>query len=364
MAEKMRSVTDPTGRALQLLSLLQTHRFWPGAELADKLTVSARTLRRDVDRLRDLGYPVDATPGVAGGYRLRAGTHMPPLVLDDDEAVAIAVGLRAAAGASIGGIEQTSVRALAKLEQVLPDRLRRRVNAVHSNVVALRWAGGGETVDSEALAVLAQACRDHEEVRFDYQRRDGEEAHRLVRPHQLVSAGRRWYLVAWDVRRVDWRTFRIDRLKRPQLAGVRFTPLQLPAADAAAFVSESLRSLPLSHETMVVVNRPYDEVRDAVRWFDVDVEPLDRHSCAVRLRADSVEWLVTAIAMVAVRFEVRVSVDASAELTGRIADLGDRLGRSTAPAGQRSRRGGPDPEVSTRSPSAPLHRRSSPGKRR
>jgi len=188
-------VKDPTGRALQLLSLLQTHQFWPGGELAERLEVSARTLRRDVDRLRELGYPVDATPGVAGGYRLGAGAHMPPLVLDDDEAVAIAVGLRAAAGASIDGIEDTSVRALAKLEQVLPDRLRRRVNAVHSNVVALRWATNGPTVDSEALAVLAQACRDHEEVRFDYQRRDGDETRRLVQPHQLVSAGRRWYLV-------------------------------------------------------------------------------------------------------------------------------------------------------------------------
>src|SRR5436189_1768994 len=166
-------MAGPASRVLQLLSLLQTHKFWPGTELAEHLEVSPRTVRRDVDRLRERGYPVDATPGVAGGYRLAAGAHLPPLLLDDDEAVAIAVGLGAAAGASIEGIEETSVRALAKLEQVLPDRLRRRVNAVHTNVSSMRWGGDQATVDADALAVLALACRDNEQVRFDYTRRDG-----------------------------------------------------------------------------------------------------------------------------------------------------------------------------------------------
>ncbi len=316
---------DPTGRALQLLSLLQTHQFWPGDELAQRLEVSARTLRRDVDRLRELGYPVDATPGVHGGYRLGAGAHMPPLLLDDDEAVAIAVGLRAAAGASIDGIEDTSLRALAKLEQVLPDRLRRRVNAVHSNVVALQWAGTGPTVDSEALALLAQACRDHEEVRFDYQRRDGDETRRLAQPHQLVSAGRRWYLVAWDVRRDDWRTFRVDRLHGPQLAGARFTPHELPATDAAAFVADSLHAMPLTHEAVMAVEAPVDEVRSVLRWGDVEIETVNDRSCRVRLRADSIEWLMTAVAMVAVRFDVEV--ESPPELTGRLVELRARLGR-------------------------------------
>jgi biotin operon repressor len=168
--------TDPTARALRLLSLLQTYKFWAGAELAERLDVSARTLRRDVDRLRELGYPVEATPGAAGGYRLSAGAHLPPLVLDDDEAVAIAVGLRAAAGASIEGIEETSVRALAKLEQVLPDRLRRRVNAVHSNVSSMRWGGDQATVDADALAVLALACRRPTQV----SRRVGRATRRLA----------------------------------------------------------------------------------------------------------------------------------------------------------------------------------------
>ena len=162
--------TDPTARTLRLLTLLQTYKFWSGAELAGRLEVSERTLRRDVDRLRELGYPVEATPGAAGGYRLAAGAHLPPLVLDDDEAVAIAVGLRAAAGASIEGMEEISVRALAKLEQVLPNRLRRRVNAVHTNVSSMRWGGDQSTVDADALAVLAMACRDNEQVRFDYTR--------------------------------------------------------------------------------------------------------------------------------------------------------------------------------------------------
>ena len=203
----MSNVNDPTGRVLELLSLLQTHRFWTGAELAGRLDVSERTLRRDVERLRTLGYEVDATPGAAGGYRLAAGNHLPPLLLDDEEAVAIAVGLRAAADAPVEGIDHTSLRALAKLEQVLPDRLRRRVRALHGNVTPMRWSHRGPLVDPEALALLSQACRDHEQVQFDYSRRDGEQSRRLVEPHQLVSAGRRWYLVAFDLRREDWRTW-------------------------------------------------------------------------------------------------------------------------------------------------------------
>src|SRR5262245_30825613 len=237
---------DPTERALQLLSLLQTHRFWPGEELTERLGVSARTLRRDVDRLRSLGYPVDATPGAGGGYRLAAGAHLPPLLLDDDEAVAIAVGLRSAASASIEGMEDTAVRALAKLEQVLPDRLRRRVLAVHTNVASLQWSDDEAVIDPDALAVLALACRDREQVRFDYTRRDGEEGSRLVEPLQLVSTGRRWYLAAWDVRRDDWRTFRLDRLQRARLAGGRCAAREIPGGDAAAFVARSIRYTPLT----------------------------------------------------------------------------------------------------------------------
>jgi predicted DNA-binding transcriptional regulator YafY len=328
MWSKLDGMSDPTARVLQLLSLLQTYKFWPGGELAERLEVSGRTVRRDVERLRELGYPVDATPGVAGGYRLAAGAHMPPLLLDDDEAVAIAVGLRAAAGASVEGIEETSVRALAKLEQVLPDRLRRRVKAVHSNVVPLRWSStGGPTVDAEALAVLAQGCRDNEEVRFEYHARDGEETRRLVEPHQLVSAGRRWYLVAWDVRRQDWRTFRVDRLRSPQLAGARFEPRTLPAEDAAAFVAQSFSAMPMPHQAAVVARGPLDGVRAMVRWIDADVEPIDEDSCRVRLRAESLEWLASMVAMIAVVFDIEV--DQPPELVARIGELTRRLERAS-----------------------------------
>jgi predicted DNA-binding transcriptional regulator YafY len=315
--------SDPTARALQLLSLLQTHQFWPGAQLADRLEVSARTLRRDVDRLRELGYPVDATPGAAGGYRLGAGAHMPPLLLDDDEAVAIAVGLRAAAGASVEGIEDTSLRALAKLEQVLPDRLRRRVSAVHTNVMALRWGAAGPTVDSEALAVAAQACRDDEQLRFDYKRRDGEETRRLVEPLQLVSAGRRWYLVAWDVRRAGWRTFRMDRVVQPALGGVRFSPRTLPAADAAAFVAASMAALPRAHEASVVVQAPAAAVRAASRWIEPRIEALDEDRCRVHLRADAADDLVLAVAVLALGFTVELS--ASDEVAAGVGRLAGRL---------------------------------------
>jgi predicted DNA-binding transcriptional regulator YafY len=298
-------VTDPTARALSLLSLLQTHKFWSGAELTDRLGVSARTLRRDVDRLRALGYPVDASPGAAGGYRLAAGAHLPPLLLDDDEAVAIAVGLRAAASASIDGMEDTALRALAKLEQVLPDRLRRRVHAVHANVVSLQW-GGAPSVDPDALAVLALACRDREQVRFDYRRRDGAEASRLVEPHQLVSAGRRWYVVAWDVRRDDWRTFRLDRLERPQLGGVRFAPRALPGGDAAAFVAESIRTMPLPYSALLDVAGPPDAVREQLRWSDAEVEVLAVDRARVRIGSGSNDALLRIVTMLADSFGVVV----------------------------------------------------------
>jgi predicted DNA-binding transcriptional regulator YafY len=319
--------TDPTARALRLLSLLQTYKFWAGAELAERLEVSARTLRRDVDRLRELGYPVEATPGTAGGYRLSAGAHLPPLVLDDDEAVAIAVGLRAAAGASIEGIEETSVRALAKLEQVLPDRLRRRVNAVHTNVSSMRWGGEQATVDADALAVLALACRDNEHVRFDYTRRDGETAARLVEPHNLVSAGRRWYLVAWDVRREDWRTFRLDRLTEPRLGGVRFRPRALPTEDAASFVAASISAMPVPFEATVVASGPAADVRALIRYADARVDAIDDASCRVHIRSESRPWLTTVVALLATEYDV--AVEEPADLLADVRRVATRL-RSAA----------------------------------
>ena len=323
-------MADPTERVLQLLSMLQTYKFWSGAELAERLGVTDRTLRRDIDRLRGLGYPVDSSTGATGGYRLASGSHMPPLLLDDDEAVAIAVGLRAAASASVDGIEDTALRAMAKLEQVLPDRLRRRVNALHTNVSSLRWGDGytGPTVDPETLALLAQACRDREEVRFEYERRDGEQMRRLVQPQQLVSAGRRWYLVAWDCRREDWRTFRVDRVTSPALAGVRFAARSLPdGMDAAAFVEQSIGSMPRAYEAFVLVHGGADEVREAVRWTDSTVEAVDPSSCRVHTRAESLEWVVATVAQMAVMFDIEV--EGPDEVVERVAALTTRLSASS-----------------------------------
>ena len=235
-------MSETSSRLLEMLSLLQGRRDWPGGELADRLEVSGRTIRRDVERLRRLGYPVESLTGPAGGYRLRAGSAMPPLLLDDDEAIAIAVGLRTAAGASVTGIEETAVRALVKLEQVLPAHLRRRVGALGSATFTL--PAGGPTVDPQHLTVIATACRDSECLRFAYRRRDGTDSRREVEPHSVVNRGRRWYLVAWDRGREDWRTFRIDRLARPASTGVRFAARRLPAKDAAAYVERSIAGAP------------------------------------------------------------------------------------------------------------------------
>lgn len=196
-------MTDTPARLLGLLSLLQTPREWPGSELAGRLGVSPRTIRRDVERLRELGYPVEASRGVAGGYRLVAGTAMPPLVLEDDEAVAIAVGLRTAAGQTVSGIEEASVRALAKLEQVLPARLRRRVGTIGTATVAV--PATGPAVDPAQLTVFAAAITNRETVRFRYRANDGTETRRRAEPLRLVATGRRWYLVAYDLDRADWR---------------------------------------------------------------------------------------------------------------------------------------------------------------
>lgn len=223
----LEGMTDTPARLLNLLSLLQTPREWPGSELAARLLVSARTIRRDVDRLRELGYPVEATKGAVGGYRLVAGSAMPPLLLDDEEAVAIAVGLRAGAGHAIEGVEEASVRALAKLEQVLPSRLRHRVSTLQNATIPLT-RGDGATVAPQTLTTLAGAVTGQERLRFGYRAGDGTESRRLVEPYRLVSTGMRWYLVAYDLGREDWRTFRVDRVSDPFATGARFGPRELP----------------------------------------------------------------------------------------------------------------------------------------
>jgi len=310
-------------RLLELLSLLQARRDWPGNELAERLEVSSRTIRRDVERLRRLGYPVESLTGPAGGYRLRAGSAMPPLLVDDDEAIAIAVGLRTAAGASVSGIEETAVRALVKLEQVLPAHLRRRVSALGSATVTL--PPGGPRIDPQDLTVIAGACRDTECLRFAYRSRDGADSRREVEPHSLVNRGRRWYLVAWDRGRDDWRSFRLDRLTKPAATGVRFHPRRLPAKDAAAYVEGSIAGAPTRYEAMVTLHASAEEITNRISPHWGAVEPIDGRSCTYRTGDDDLAWLAVRIAMLGVDFEVREPP----ELVEHLRVLGSRLRRAT-----------------------------------
>ncbi|HET6831286.1 MAG TPA: YafY family protein [Solirubrobacterales bacterium] len=295
--------TTTSSRLLELLSLLQARRDWPGSELSERLEVSRRTIRRDVDRLRDLGYPVESLSGPAGGYRLRAGTAMPPLLLDEEEAIAIAVGLRTAAQAAVAGIEEASVRALVKLEQVLPAHLRRRVSALGGATATL--PGPGPSVDPQSLTVIASACRDRERIRFAYRGRDGEQSRRLVEPHSIVNLGRRWYLVAWDRNRLDWRTFRVDRLSSPAPAGGRFEPRTLPGEeDPAAYVAANLAGAPQAHEAVVIVHCPAAELRERP-WLWGAVEPAGPDACEYRTGDDDLDWLALRVAMLPWEIEVR-----------------------------------------------------------
>ena len=323
ISKKMRSVSETTSsRLLTLLSLLQGRRDWPGGELADRLEVSGRTVRRDIDRLRELGYPVESLTGPTGGYRLAAGTALPPLLLDDDEAIAIAVGLRTAARASVTGIEETSVRALVKLEQVLPSHLRRRVQALGAATMTLE-RGGGPTADPQVLTLIAAACRDHERVRFGYAGRDGAKTRREVEPHSLVNVGRRWYLVAWDCGRRDWRTFRVDRLSRPH-AGTRFQPRELPAKDGAAYVSQSLSARPNRYEARLLLHASAEEMRKRVPRYWGPFEPLGEDRCEYRTGDDNLDWLAARISMLGVEFEVHEPP----ELVAHLQALAARLGRA------------------------------------
>jgi predicted DNA-binding transcriptional regulator YafY len=322
-------MSQTSSRLLELLSLLQGRRDWPGNELADRLEVSRRTIRRDIERLRQLGYPVESLTGPGGGYRLHAGSAMPPLLLDDGEAIAIAVGLRTAARASVTGIEETAVRALVKLEQVLPAHLRRRVRALGSATIALPV--GGPMVDPQHLTVIAAACRDSEYLRFGYRSRDGTDSRREVEPHSLVNRGRRWYLVAWDRRREDWRTFRIDRLTKPAPSGVRFTSRRLPAKDAAAYVEQSITRAPNRFQAKVTLHASAEEITRRVPAHWGAIEPIDAHTCEYRTGDDDVGWLAVRIAMLDVDFEVHEPP----ELVEHLGVLARRLRRAAAPRGPR-----------------------------
>jgi predicted DNA-binding transcriptional regulator YafY len=309
---------ETSARLLRLLSLLQARRDWTGTELAGRLGVTTRTIRNDVERLRGLGYPVDARPGVAGGYRLGAGGALPPLLLDDEEAVAVAVGLRAAASSSIAGIEETSVRALVKLQQVLPSRLRHKVSAFQSS--ALPMPPRGPQVDPEVLTMIASACRDHEQIRFDYQAHSGTASRRLVEPYRLVNDRQRWYLVAWDTGRDAWRTFRVDRMELRTPAGPRFTPRALPPdREIAAQVARGIGEATWRYRARVIVHAPAAHVRDRMP-IPVDVEPLGEDRCAFEPGSDHPEMLALYLGLLDADFTIVDSpelTDALRRLTGR-----------------------------------------------
>ncbi|MFI7049681.1 helix-turn-helix transcriptional regulator [Streptosporangium sandarakinum] len=316
---------DTSARLLKLLSLLWSRRDWPGAELAARLGVTRRTVRRDVERLRLLGYPVSATSGVAGGYRLEAGATLPPLLLDDEEAVAVAIGLRLAAGGAVTGLEETSVRALAKLEQLLPARLRHRLTALHAATVHL--PGRAAAVDSAALSALAGACRDRERLRFAYRDASGVPSDRTVEPYRLVHAGQRWYLVALDLVRDDWRTFRVDRIGAPRPTGARFTPREPP--DAAAFVAASVSTGPYAFTARVRLAAPADAVAGHVPPTVGVLEDLTDGTCLLTTGSDSLDALVAHLILIGVEFEV---LDPP-ELADRVRATAQRLTRAACLTG-------------------------------
>ena len=318
---------ETSARLLRLLSLLQARRDWTGGELARRLDVTLRTVRRDIDRLRDLGYPVTATPGAAGGYRLEAGAAMPPLLLDDDEAVTVAIALRTAAGGSVTGIDESSARALAKLEQVLPSRLRHRLDVLAAVTVPL--ADPGPTVDPATLMAVAAACHASERLRFDYTDREGAATVRTTEPHRLVATGRRWYLVAWDLDRDDWRTFRADRVRPRIPTGPVFVPREPPDPDVAAWASWRLSNAAYRWQARFTLHAPAHEVAERVPATTGVVEAIDERSCSVRVGSNSLDALAVHVAVVGVEFEVHEPP----ELVEHVRVLAGRLGRAASPRG-------------------------------
>ena len=292
-----------SARLLRLLTLLQSRRSWTGPELVARLEVTARTLRRDVDRLRSLGYPVHSTSGVAGGYRFGAGTELPPLILDDEEALAVSLGLRTAAAGGVTGMEEVSLRALTKLEQVMPARLRRRLSALHATVVPL--ARGGPTVDAHTLATIAAASRDNTRLAFGYRDNAGTLTNRQVEPAGLVHTGWRWYLVAWDLGRNDWRTFRLDRIAAKVTAGASFFPRPPPEGGLAAYVSRSVAVAAYPVRAQILLHAPIAEMARRLSPSAGILESAGEERCLLQAGAPSLDALAVWMSLLGVDFEVR-----------------------------------------------------------
>ncbi len=303
-----------SGRLLRLLSLLQTPRDWTGGELADRLEVSPRTIRADIERLRDLGYPVHATRGSVGGYRLEAGASMPPLLLDDEEAVAVALGLRTATSGAVTGLEETSLRALAKLEQVLPPRLRRQVTQLQDVTQTVTRRRAGTSVDPSMLTELARLAREHFTLRFDYSDRKQDASRRRVEPYRIVNAGARWYLVAWDLDRADWRTFRVDRIQPGMSSGARFTPRPLSDAEVEALISRGVPPEARRVQARVVVRVPAEQLAQRFGPWIGRIEALDDTSCVLTTGAERVEDFAAWLGFLGSDFEVTEPPELVAQL--------------------------------------------------
>ncbi|WP_148714970.1 helix-turn-helix transcriptional regulator [Chitinolyticbacter meiyuanensis] len=292
-----------TNRLLRLLSLLQTRRHWAGNELAERLEVHPRTLRRDIDKLRELGYPIHASSGVAGGYAFRAGQALPPLLLDDDEALATALALQLATSGPIDGVEEPSLRALVKLEQVMPPRLRSRVKALRSAIVPMGQTEAG--VEAALLATLASACRDQLQLRFDYADGRGQTSVRIVEPQGVVHTGRRWYLVAWDPARDDWRTFRVDRIQGGAELGRHFAPRAAPEGDLRAYVTRSVAVAPFEARARVVLHAPHAEMVRRIPPSAALLEPLENGHCLMQCGIHALDHLVYWLLALEVEFDVQ-----------------------------------------------------------
>jgi predicted DNA-binding transcriptional regulator YafY len=326
---------DTSARLLRLLSALQARRYWSGPELAAHLEVTERTLRRDIDRLRSLGYVVEATSGPGGGYQLGKGAAVPPLLLDDDEAVAVAVSLRSAADAFVG-LGETVMGVLVKLDQMLPGRLRRRVGALQSVTVSV--TDGRPLLDPHVLTTLAAACRDNEQLAFAYHDHEGKPSTRRVEPLGLAHTGnRRWYLVAWDIERADWRTFRVDRIDARVSVGPRFAPRQ-PPADLATYVARSISDEPYRHRARVALRGSAEAMSKQVPpWCGV-IEPLDAERCVLSTGAGSLEALVAQLVLSNVDFELLEPPELAPALR-KIAKRLERAARGREPGRARPRPG-------------------------
>jgi predicted DNA-binding transcriptional regulator YafY len=322
-------MANTSSRTLRLLSLLQTHRFWPGGELAERLEVSDRTLRRDIERLRELGYPVDSVRGIEGGYQLGAGAAMPPLTVEEDEAIAMVVALNGAAQLTSGELSEASVSALSKVVQVLPPKLKRRAEALRAVTIDSPFAEA-PMVRADVLAVVAQATRDTERLRFTYRARGGQAAgtdlRRHVEPHQLVTVGRRWYLLGYDLDRQDWRSFRMDRLSDPSGTRARFRPRDVPGGDAAAYVRSSLSRNEAGLVVRALVHAPAEEVAPRIgRWGRLT--PVDEHTCRLEMDAVDVRWAAFGLGVIDAPFTLE---EATPQLRATLADWSQRF--AAAPA--------------------------------